>query len=325
MRSKVYVARRIPEAGLERLREAFEDVRVHDSDEPVPRAALLENARGCAGLLAMLSDRVDAELLDAAGSALRAVANYAVGYDNVDLAECTRRGVWVSNTPDVLTDATADLAWALLMAAARRVVEADRLVRSGRWAGWAPMQMLGASVAGGTLGVVGAGRIGSALARRSAGFGMRLVYCDETERPGLERELGAERVGFDALLEASDFVSLHVPLTERTRGLIGARELGRMRPGAVLVNTSRGPVVDEPALVEALRAGRIAAAGLDVYAAEPRLAPGLASLDNVVLAPHMGSATHEARRRMALMAAENLVAGARGERPPNCLNPEARS
>lgn len=324
MTGDVYVTRRIPEAGLERLRSALGAVRVHDADEPPARGALLDAVRGCAGVLAMLSDRVDAELLDAAGPGLRVVANYAVGYDNADLAACAARGVWVSNTPDVLTDATADLAWALLLAAARRVVEADRLARSGRWTGWAPMQMLGAAVAGRTLGVVGAGRIGGAVARRSAGFGMRVLYCDERPRPELERELGAERAELDALLERSDFVSLHVPLAPGTRGLIGARALARMKPGAILVNTSRGAVVDEAALVEALRAGRIGGAGLDVYADEPRLAPGLAALDNVVVLPHVGSATREARSRMAEVAAENLIAGVRGHRPPNCVNPEAR-
>lgn len=323
MTTKVYVTRRIPKAGLSMLRSAFDAVRVHDSDEPPARAELLAAVRGCVGLLAMLTERVDAELLDAAGPQLRVVANYAVGHDNVDLAECTRRGVLLTNTPDVLTDATADLAWTLLMAAARRVVEADRLVRSGGWSGWAPLQMLGVSVASRTLGIVGAGRIGSAVARRSAGFDMRVLYCDARANPDLERELGARRVALGALLEKSDFVSLHVPLTEGTRGLIGGRELGRMKPGAILVNTSRGPVVDEEALAEALRERRIGAAGLDVYTDEPRLAPGLAMLDNAVLAPHMGSATHEARQRMAELAAENLIVGARGGEPPNCVNLEA--
>ncbi len=323
MKARVYVTRRIPEAGLELLRREGVALEIFPGDGPVPREELLRGVKSKDGLLCLLTDRVDREVMDAA-PALKVIALYAVGYDKVDLEEATRRGILVTNTPGVLTDATADLAWALLLAAARRVVEADRFFRSGRWTGWGPMQFLGADVTGRTLGVVGAGRIGTNFAKKSRGFEMKVLYTHPRRNPVLEEELGARRVSLETLLGESDFVSLHVPLTEKTRGMIGRRELALMKRTAVLVNTSRGPVVDEKALVEALREGRPAAAGLDVYEKEPLPAPGLTDLPNLVCLPHIGSATVGTRTRMALMAAENLLAGLRGEVPPNLVNPRVR-
>jgi len=265
----------------------------------------------------MLSERIDAAVLDAAGPSLKVVANFAVGFDNIDLEACRQRGVRVTNTPGVLTDATADLAWALILSTARRVVEGDRLVRSRRWSGWAPMQLLGLQLTGATLGVVGAGRIGTAVALRSQGFGMRVLYADSQVNRELENKLAAQRVELHQLLAAADVVSLHVPLTPQSRHMIGAAELRLMKPTAILINTARGPVVDEAALVEALRERRIAGAGLDVYEHEPRLTPGLIDLPNVVLLPHLGSAATATRQKMSQMVAQNVIAVLRGEEPPN--------
>jgi len=320
MAARVLITRRMPEVAAEILQEAGLSVELLPPREEGSPAALRERVRGCTALLATLRERIDRDVLEAAGPALRVVANCAVGFDNIDVPACTARGVRVTNTPDVLTDATADLAWALVLAAARRVVEGDQLVRSGRWAGWEPLQLLGLELTGATLGVIGAGRIGAAVARRSLGFRMRVFYCDVRPNPQLEAEVGAQQCELERLLRASDVVSLHVPLTMQNVHLIGAAQLAQMKPTAVLVNTSRGPVIDEAALVDALRTGRIAAAGLDVYENEPRLAPGLAELPNVVLLPHLGSATTETRRRMAAMAAENVVAVLAGRPPPNPVN-----
>jgi glyoxylate reductase len=318
--AKVLVTRRIPEAGLALLRERFEVI-LNEVDRPLTRPELLDAVRDVDGVLCLLNDRIDGEVMDAAKRA-RGFANHAVGFDNVDLAEATRRRLPVSNTPGVLTDATAEMAWTLLFAVARRIVESDRDHRAGRWGGWGPLQYIGGDVTGRTLGVVGAGRIGEAFALKSRGFAMPVLYADERTNPVLERELGARRVPLDDLLAAADFVSVHVPLAPATRHLVDARALGLMKPTAYLINTSRGPVVDEQALVAALRARAIAGAGLDVYEDEPRMAPGLADLDNAVLAPHTGSATVTARNNMALTAARNLAAMVAGERAPNCLNPE---
>ncbi len=314
---KVLLTRRMPAVAAETLRAAGHEVHMIEQDDPPPREQVLAALPGCAGVITMLSDRVDTEFLEAAGGSLRVVANYAVGYDNIDLAACRARQVRVTNTPGVLTEATADLTWALILAAVRHVVLGDRLVRSGDWHGWAPMQLPGLELSGATLGIVGAGRIGSAVARRSRGFDMRVLYCHPRPRPELEDELGARRVELDELLAASDVVSLHVPMRPENRHLIDSRRLALMKPSAVLVNTARGPVVDEAALVTALRQGRIAAAGLDVYEREPALTEGLAELDNVVLLPHLGSATHTTRSRMARMAADNVAAVLAGSEPPN--------
>jgi glyoxylate reductase len=300
------------------------DVRMWDQeDASPPRPVLLEAVADAEGLVCLVTERVDEELLRHAPR-LRVVANVAVGYDNIDVAACTRRGVVVTNTPDVLTEATADFAWALLLAAARRVVEGDRLVRSGQWRSWGLGLLLGQDVYGRTLGIVGLGRIGAAVARRARGFGMRVLYTNPRRRPELEAELGVEYADLEALLQHSDFISLHVPLTPQTRHLLNRERLRLMKPTAILVNTARGPVVDEEALVEALRERRIWAAALDVYEREP-LPPDspLLRLDNVVLAPHVGSATHTTRTRMAELAAENCVAVLTGRTPPTPVNPEA--
>jgi len=323
---RIFVTRDIPTVGLDRLRQcAGFDVAVHARPDAIGREALLEGVRGATAIVSLLSDRIDGEVMDAAGDPLVVVANYAVGYDNVDVAAADERGIFVTNTPGVLTEATADLAFGLLLAAARRLVEADAFTRAGRFAGWGPKLMLGMDLHGATLGIVGMGRIGQAVARRARGFGMDLLYCSRRRLPSdIEDELGVRSVGLDELLRRSDAVTLHVPGGPATRHMLGERELGLMRPGAVLVNTARGPVVDESALVAALRDGRLRAAGLDVFEDEPRLVAGLVDLPNVVLAPHIGSATDGTRSKMALMAAENVVAALAGQTPPNAVNRPVR-
>jgi len=321
-RAKVLVTRRVPQAGIDLLEAEFGQVDVGGDDSNLKRAELLELAAGREGVLCVLGDGIDAEFFDAAGESLKIVANYAVGYNNIDVDEATRRGVVASNTPGVLTDTTADLAWTLIMSACRRVHEGDAMVRAGEWPGWAPMQLLGVDIHGATLGIIGAGRIGSAVAMRGAGFNMRILYVDERPNAELEGEFEAKHVGLDELLSESDIISVHVPLLPATKGLIGAKELDAMKPTAVLVNTSRGPVVDEAALVDALREGKIFAAGLDVYENEPALAPGLAELPNAVLLPHLGSASLATRSKMAELAASAIVTVLSGGCPPNAVNPE---
>jgi len=322
MGCNVYVTRDLPGPALSMLRQQCDTVEVNPHDRALTRAELLEAVRGRHGILCTGMDPMDGQVLDAAGPGLRAVAVCAVGYDNIDVPDLTRRRIGASNTPDVLTQTTADLAWALLMAAARRVAEGDRFVRAGLWHGWGPRQMLGQDVYGKTLGVVGAGRIGCAVARRARGFDMPVLYYNRSPRPQLEQELGAERVPLDELLRRADFVSINLPLTAETIHIIGERELALMKPTAVLVNTGRGPLVDEAALAAALREGRIAAAGLDVFEKEPTVHPDLLALENVVLTPHVGSASLETRSKMAEIAASCLLAMMRGQCPPQCLNPE---
>jgi glyoxylate reductase len=312
MPEKVLVTREIPDAGL-RLLEGF-DVAVL-SEGPPAREELLEAVRGAAGILSTVTENLDAELMDAAGEDLRVVANMAVGYDNVDVDAATERGVVVTNTPEVLNETTADTAFMLLLAAARRLGEAERLLRSGGWDAWGPMQLTGPDVWGKKLGVVGFGRIGRAVARRARGFEMEVLYNDQYRSESAEKETGAQYLEFDELLQTADFISVHTPLTPETTHLIGPEELDLMRPTAILVNSSRGPVVDEAALADALEEGSIFAAGLDVYEEEPEVHPKLLELENVVLAPHIGSASIETRDRMASLAAENLVAVLRGEEP----------
>jgi len=316
---KIYVTRKIPEAGMNIL-EPLYDVEVNPHDRPLTRAELLEKVAGADGVISLLTDRIDAEVFDTA-KRCRGFANFAVGYDNMDVAEATRRKIPLSNTPDVLTNATAEMAWALLFAAARRVVESDTVMRAGEWKGWGPLQFIGQEVTGATLGIIGAGRIGKAFAMKSRGFDMKLLYTDEYPSADLEKNLGARKVSLEELLAQSDFVSVHVPLMPGTRHLIDAKALGLMKKTAVLINTSRGPVVDEAALVQALRNGTIAAAGLDVYEKEPRAAEGLAELSNVVMTPHTASATVTSRNGMAVKAATNLIAMLEGKVPPDCLNP----
>ena len=313
MRPRAFVTFPLPAEALRLLRRTAR-VTSYDGPQPIPRATLLAGVRDADGLLCLLTERIDAALLDAAPK-LRGVANYAVGYNNVDLAAAAARNVVVTNTPDVLTETTADLAFALLLATARRLVEGDTLVRRGRWSGWKPDQLLGRDVHGATLGIVGLGRIGAAVARRAQGFGMKVLYWN---RRRLRRApAGARYATLPRLLAASDFVSIHVPLTDATRHLVGAAELARMKRSAILVNTSRGPVVDEAALTRALAAGTIAGAGLDVFEREPPGPAALRGLPNAVLAPHVGSATTATRTAMAMLAVRNLTAVLTGREPPN--------
>ncbi len=320
---KVFVSRVIPEEGLARVREAT-DATIWEDELPPPRDVLLQSVEGCDGILTLLTDKVDDELLDRAGPQLKVVSNFAVGFDNIDVAACTRRKLPVGNTPGVLTETTADLAWALLMAAARRLVEGDRYVRDGKWKTWGPMLLMGPDVHGATIGIVGFGRIGQAMARRAKGFGMRIVYHDLQRVPkSVEAEFDATYMTLEGLLAESDFVSLHTVLSPETKGLINAERLGWMKPTAVLVNTSRGPVVDSLALVDALKGGVIAAAALDVTDPEPLpVDHPLVGLDNCLVVPHIASASRATRGKMASMAAANLLAGIRGDRLPTPVNPE---
>jgi len=310
------VTNRLPAPAVEALRGAGE-VRIDERDEALPRAELLELVAGADAVLTLLHDRVDEELLEAAGPQLRCVANVAVGYDNVDVAAAAGRGVVVTNTPGVLDDATADLTMALLLAATRRVAEGDRLIRAGRPWVWGMHFMLGSSLRGKLLGIVGLGGIGRRVAERARAFGMEIAYHSRHEAPAeVVAALGAKRLPLDQLLAEADAVSLHCPLTPETHHLIGAAELEAMKPSAVLINAARGPVVDERALAEALASGQIAAAGLDVYEHEPQVEPALLELENVVLSPHLGSATVETRTAMAELAARNAIAVVCGEEPP---------
>ena len=319
---RVYVTRELPPQAMALLRASphVTALTVNRHDRPATRAELLEGVADCDCLLSQLVDRIDAEVLDA-NPALRLVANYAVGFNNVDVEAATRAGVPVSNTPDVLTECTADFTWALLLAVTRRVVAGDRCMREGRYPGWSPQFMLGSQVHGKTLGIVGLGRIGAAVARRAQGFGMRLLYSSPRPKP-IAAELGARHVPLETLLAESDVVSLHTYMDASTHHLIDAAALSRMRPTAFLLNVARGPIVDERALVAALQAGQLAGAGLDVFEREPAMAPGLAELDTVVLAPHLGSATHETREAMGRIAVENVLDVLAGRAPRSCVNPE---
>ena len=322
VRPAVLVTRRIPSPAIERIVERCE-LDYHDSPDPIAREELLGRVKGTLGVLVQSSERVDEEFL-AAGPELRVVSTFGVGYDHIDVPLCTSRGVLVGNTPEVLTEATAELTWALILAAARRLGEGERLIRSGEsWHVW-PLFMLGIGLNGKALGVVGFGRIGRAVARRASVFGMRVLYHSRRRAPSeVEEALGAEYRDLDRLLNESDVVTLHVSLGPETRHLIDARRLASMKPTGVLVNASRGAVVDEAALVEALRERRILAAALDVFEGEPEVHPGLLELQNVVLTPHIGSATIETRTAMALLAAENLIGGVEGRRPTCLVNPAA--
>lgn len=322
MKPRILVTQRIAEEALALLAAAGELTFCADPDHPPSRTELLAAVREADALLCMLTDEVDEEALRA-GSHLLVIANMAVGYNNIDVSAATARRVPVTNTPGVLTETTADLAWALLMSVARRVAEGDRYVRAGRFKIWQPMLLLGTDVYGKTMGIVGMGRIGRAVARRARGFDMTVLYHNRRRLdPDQEAATGARCVPLDRLLRLSDFVSIHAPYSPETHHIIGPKELALMKPTAYLINTSRGPLVDEAALVEALKTGRLAGAALDVYEHEPELAPGLADLENVVLTPHVGSASTETRTRMALMAAENVIAALEGKKPPNLVNPE---
>jgi glyoxylate reductase len=307
---------------MSRLAETT-DLRAHLADRPATAAELAAGVAGCDALLCNITDRIDAAVLEAGAPTLRVVANFGVGFNNIDVAAATARKLPVTNTPGVLTDATADLAFALLLATARRLGEGERLVRARQWTGWEPMQMLGADVSGATLGLIGFGRIGRALAKRARAFDLKLIYWNRTRlSPAEEAETGAVYRPKEDVLAAADFVSLHVAYTPDTHHLIDAAALARMKPTAILINTARGPVVDEAALAAALKNGTIGGAGLDVFEREPQLDPGLFGLENAVLVPHLGSATIGTRTKMGMIAVDNLLAVCGGQRPPNCVNPQ---
>lgn len=318
---KVYVTRILPKEAMDRI-EANCDAKIWEGELPPPRDVLLRNVEDVEGLLSLLTDKVDSELMDRAPK-LKVVSNYAVGFDNIDVAEATRRGIIVGNTPGVLTETTADLAFALILAAARRVTEGDRFVRAGKWKTWGPLLLLGQDVHDSTLGIIGLGRIGAAVARRAKGFNMKILYYDVIRQAQLEKELGIEYVSLDGLLSESDFVTVHTNLTPETRHLIGAKQLGQMKKTAIIVNTARGPLIDNMALYEALRDGKIASAGLDVTEPEP-IPPDhpLLTLENVIVVPHIASASTVTRTKMGLIAADNLIAGLKGELGPAPVNPE---
>ncbi|MCF2136388.1 MAG: D-glycerate dehydrogenase [Candidatus Thorarchaeota archaeon] len=326
MLAKVFVTRKIPEEGLNIIKKECDAI-VWEKETPPTEQEIIDVSQDCEGIVTLLSDPINAHVIESLPK-LRVIAQYAVGYDNIDVEAATKKGILVTNTPGVLTETTADLAWALLMAASRRIVEADKYVRNGQWkVAWGPQLLLGRDIYDATIGIVGMGRIGFAVARRARGFGMKIIYTNRSESTTTKKaedELGALRVDLDTLLEQSDFVSLHVPLTKHTRHLINRERLRRMKPTAVLINTARGPVVHEEALIEALQKGWIRAAGLDVFTKEPLSQDSpLISLPNVILAPHIGSASVETRSKMSLMCAENLLAGLKGIRPKNLVNDTA--
>jgi glyoxylate reductase len=323
MRPKVLITRPIPQSVIDHISKRCE-VQVHPVDEPMSSAQLASAMRNVDGVMPA-GVRISKEIIDAAPR-LRVVSNVAVGYDNIDVGACNRRRILVTNTPDVLNEATADLTFALILAVARRVVEGDRYVRAGNWKHWQWNYLWGTQMHGKTLGLYGFGRIAQATARRARGFSMRVLYhARHRVSADVEKEFAAEFVDRETLLRLSDFLSLHVPLTPETRHAIGATELALMKPSAFVINAARGPILDEVALVQALQAGRLAGAGLDVFENEPKVHPALLSLDNVTMMPHVGSATAETRLRMAMLASENLLAALRGERPKNLVNPVAFS
>jgi glyoxylate reductase len=316
----VLVTRAVPQAGIDLLSERYRVI-LNEHDRPLTDVELLELSRECDGLLCLLTDTIDGDFFDKRPN-IRAVANYAVGFNNIDTTAATERGIPVSNTPGVLTDATADLTFALIFSVARRIVCADTHLRSGRWNGWGPMQFLGSGVWGATLGIVGMGNIGRAVALRGVGLSMPVCYTDESIPEDTDFGFPAARLSLDELLKTADFISLHVPLTPATRHLIGKPELSLMKKRAYLINTSRGPVIDEVALASALTNGDIAGAGLDVFEHEPKVTEELLALPNTVLLPHIGSATEQARTDMATMAARNLIAMLEGDEIPNLVNPD---
>jgi glyoxylate reductase len=319
----VFVTRVIPQPGIDLLRQ-HADVEVNESDVPLTHEELVHKAGEVDALVTLLTDRVDADVLAAGKGRLKIVANVAVGYDNIDVPAATANGIQVSNTPGVLTDTTADFAWALLMGIARRTAEAQEFLKAGKFTGWGIMMMLGEDIWSKTLGLIGFGRIGQAVARRASGFNMRILYYDpQIQSPQVGEALGATQVDLDTILRESDFVSVHVPLLQETRHLISTRELEAMKSTAYLINTSRGPVIDEAALAEALKNQVIRGAALDVFEEEPAVHPGLLEVSNVLITPHIASASTSTRTRMATMAAENVLASLAGETPPTLVNPES--
>jgi glyoxylate reductase len=319
---RVFVTRLIPDKGLDMVRQVA-GVEVWQDPLPPPYETLLQKVTGLDALLCLLTDKIDANLMDAIGPQVKVISQMAVGFDNIDVPAATARGIPIGNTPGVLTDTTADFAWALLMAAARRVVEGDKFTRAGQWKTWGPIDFLGPDITGATLGIVGFGRIGQGLAKRAQGFDMRLLYFDTQRYPEAEQTYGAQFVAMDTLLRESDFVSLHTVLSKETYHLMDDARLQLMKPSGILINTSRGPVVDPAALYRALASGTIAYAALDVTEPEPiKLDDPLLTLANIIIAPHIASASFQTRDKMATMAAANLIAGLHGERLPNCVNPQ---
>lgn len=317
-RKKVYITRKIPPIGIELLRNYF-DVEMNQEDRPLKKEEIIERCKDCDAVLTQLNDVIDEEVLDNLKKA-KIIANFAVGFNNINIKAATERGIQITNTPDVLTDTTAEMAWALLFSVARRVVEGDRYVREGRWKKFSPNLLLGQDIYGKTLGIIGAGRIGKAFAKKSKGFDMKILYNNRNRDEEFERELGAQWVDKDTLLKESDFISLNVPLTNETKHLIGEREFKLMKKTAILINTARGPVIDEKALVKALKEGEIWGAGLDVFENEPYIEKELLEMDNVVLTPHIGSGSTETRVKMSKLAAENIIAVLNGKPPITPVN-----
>jgi lactate dehydrogenase-like 2-hydroxyacid dehydrogenase len=320
---KIFVTRSIPKPGLELLQKNY-DIEVNPFDRVLTKQEIISGIQGKDGLLCLLTDTIDSEVI-LSEPKLKMIANYAVGYNNIDVKTATKKGIPISNTPGVLTDTTAEMAWALLFSVARRIVEGDECTRTGKFKGWSPLLMLGQDVTHKTLGVLGAGRIGTAFALKSKGFNMKVLYTDMQQNQILERKVDATRVPLSALLQQADYVSIHVPLISSTHHLIGENELKLMKKTAILINTSRGPVIDEIALIQALENKWIFGVGLDVYEHEPTIPQALRKLKNVILQPHSASATYETRTKMALVAAENMIAGLNGKVPKNCINPKVFS
>lgn len=320
---KIFVSRELPENSLVTLKETEHEVLVSNVNRPLTPAELLQNIKGVDGILSLLTDKIDGEVMDAAGPNLRVVSNYAVGFDNVDIDAATKRGIVVTNTPnDAVNEAVAELAWALMFALSRRVVEADEATRKGAYKGWEPDIFLGNQISGKTLGIVGLGNIGTMVARKASGFSMKVLYNKHSPDPEVEKSLGITYATLEELLKTSDFITLHVPLNEQTRHMMKKETFAMMKPGSYLINTARGAVVNEHDLVEALRANHLAGAALDVYDNEPNINPELIGMENVVLTPHIASATHEARVEMGKMAVDALIQTFKGQMPTNIVNKE---
>lgn len=317
---KIYMTRKILPAGIELLQNFSSNLKINPADAPLSRKELLKNIQGNSAVITMLSDQIDQEAMAAAGPKLKVIANYAVGYNNIDMEEANRRGIMVTNTPGVLTNATADLAWALIMAVSRRIVEADQFCRKGKFKEWAPELMLGMELSGKTIGILGAGRIGQATARRAKAFDMNILYCSRHDKFEFENETRARRVGLEDLLKEADILSLHLPLVKETHHLLDYHELSLMKKNAILINTARGPIINETALTKVLKEGKIAGAGLDVYENEPKIHSDLIKMKNTVLLPHIGSATVETRSKMSEMVAKNVITALSGNIPPNLVN-----
>jgi glyoxylate reductase len=317
----IYITRRIPESAIQLLRDVGLNINMFNEGRMIPHDILKSKIEYCEALLCLLTDQITEEVI-MAGKNLNIVANFAVGFNNIDIEAATRRRIAVTNTPGVLTDSTADLAFAMILTISRRIAEAERFLRLGRFYGWDPMLMLGSELNGKTLGIIGAGRIGSSVARRASGFNLKLVYTDTKQNLQIEKNFKAVQMDLDELIKTSDFITIHVPLNNTTHHLINHDRLEMMKKSAYLINTSRGPVVDEEALLTVLKAGRIAGAALDVFEFEPEVTPGLLEMENVLLLPHIASATIETRTKMALIAAKNIIAAFQGQKPPNLVNPQ---